>query len=124
MPCVVRLRRCFAGGVLVPIVALSAPAQQVVASRFAERIPASVTAAGTGEALVGVTVTVVGTRLGSITADDGHYTIANVPDGTHLLYARRLGFGQDSQTVVVVTGQTVTANFALRTVGVQLSPVV
>jgi TonB-linked SusC/RagA family outer membrane protein len=83
-----------------------------------------VTAAGTGEALVGVTVTVVGTRLGSITADDGRYTIANVPDGTHLLYARRLGFGQDSQTVVVVTGQTVTANFALRAVGVQLSPVV
>jgi hypothetical protein len=83
-----------------------------------------VTAVGTTEPLLGVTVTVAGTRLGALTSDDGRYTIANVPDGTHLLYARRLGFAQDSQTVVVASGQTVTANFSLRAVGVQLSPVV
>lgn len=87
-------------------------------------ISGRVTAQGTGETLVGVTVTVAGTRLGAATSDDGRYTIANVPDGSHLIYARRIGFAQDSQTVVVATGQNVTANFVLRAVGVQLSPVV
>ena len=83
-----------------------------------------VTAQGSSEVLLGVTITVAGTRLGAVTADDGRYTITNVPDGSHLLYARRIGFAQDSQTVVVTTGQVATANFALRAVGVQLSPVV
>src|SRR5438270_11697632 len=118
--------RAVVAGALVQLLALPGWAQQFVASRSAVNgvISGRVTAQGTGEPLVGVTVTVVGTRLGAATSDDGRYTIANVPDGSHVIYARRIGFAQDSQSVVVATGQNVTANFVLRAVGVQLSPVV
>ena len=87
-------------------------------------IAGRVTQVDGGQPIVSVTVTVAGTRLGAVTGDDGQYRIPNVPEGSHVVYAQRIGFGRDSQTVVVPSGGTATANFAMHVVGVQLSPVV
>lgn len=83
-----------------------------------------VAAAGTGEALVGATVSVAGTGLGTVTGADGRYAIRGVAPGVHSVVARRIGFASDSARVTVGADQTVTADFALRAVAVQLNQVV
>ncbi|HWJ22874.1 MAG TPA: TonB-dependent receptor [Gemmatimonadaceae bacterium] len=87
-------------------------------------ITGRVTAAESGEPLPGVTIRVTDTQLGAISGNDGRYTIPAVSAGPHQLRAQRIGFAPDSQTVVVVDGQTATADFALRVRAVQLSEVV
>ena len=59
------------------------------------KITGVVTDAQTGEPLIGVTVSVVGTNLGAITDEDGKYTVLNVPDLEEKLVirSRELGLG-------------------------------
>jgi TonB-dependent starch-binding outer membrane protein SusC len=83
-----------------------------------------VTAAANGEPLEAATVTVQGTRLGSVTGPDGRFTIAAVPVGSQAIRATRIGFSPDSATVTVTDGQITTANFSLRPAPTQLSEVV
>ena len=87
-------------------------------------VAGTVTAAQSSEPLVGVTVTVLGTRLGAVTDGDGRYRIVNVPEGQQTLRAQRIGFGSDTTVVVVPDGGTVTADFSLSVLAVQLSEVV
>ncbi len=63
--------------------------------------------AGLGEAQVCFNLNCVQTNSGGI------YQLANVPSGYQLFSARRNGFTDLEQGVVVVTAQTVTLNFAL-----------
>lgn len=91
---------------------------------MAGTIAGRVTDASSAQPITGVVVTVRGTSHRAATRDDGNYSIAGVPDGTHIVYAQRLGFKRDSQSVVVATGQTVTANFALAPQAVNLETVV
>src|SRR4051812_37562529 len=51
------------------------------------------------EPLPGVTVVVEGTRLGTVSRDDGTFTIGGVPAGTYAVRARRIGYGSAVQTV-------------------------
>ncbi|MEJ7760331.1 MAG: SusC/RagA family TonB-linked outer membrane protein [Gemmatimonadaceae bacterium] len=75
--------------------------------------------------LVGVQVTVGGTRLGAVTGDDGRYTINGVPAGRYVLGARRLGFRVLSAAGIIVTGgATASADFRLDAVGLTLEAVV
>ncbi len=48
------------------------------------------------------------------TASDGLYSITNVPAATYACTASATGYRSKSQTVTVTSGQTTTANFALR----------
>src|SRR5579862_127735 len=82
------------------------------------------TAAVSGEGVQGVTIRVGDTRFGAVTGADGRYHIENVPEGTYVLRATRIGFARDSQTVTVVAGQAVTVDFSLHEVAVRLSEVV
>src|SRR5205823_14992871 len=54
-------------------------------------ISGTITDLYTAAPLAGVTLTVVGTTLGSATDTAGRYTVSNVAPGTHRLRARRLG---------------------------------
>src|SRR5438046_10287434 len=87
-------------------------------------ITGHVTDAPTRRPVVGVRVTVVGSDRGAVTREDGGYTLADVPEGAARVRASRTGFTAQEQTVVVVAGQSVTADFTLSTVAVSLSDVV
>src|SRR5688500_16009240 len=60
-----------------------------------------------------VTVMIEGTRLGTSTRADGTFLIGGVPVGTHVVRARRIGYGSPQQSVTVVPNGTATVEFAL-----------
>src|SRR5687768_2064431 len=67
----------------------------------------------TQQPIAGVNVLIEGTRLGTITRDDGTFTIGGVPAGTHTVRARRIGYGSIPVVVNVQAGATVAVSFAL-----------
>ena len=91
--------------------------------------PAYVFAQGTGsitgmvtnritrEPLAGVSVTVQATAYGSITKDNGTYTILGLPQGTYNIVARRVGLAQ-----VTISDVVVAANVA-RPLDITMAPV-
>ncbi len=81
--------------------------QEVVAQTqqpaFLGTISGSVVDAQTGEALIGVTVALDGTKLGAITDLDGKYIIKRVPAGTYVLRVSMIGYTATQITEVEVT---------------------
>jgi TonB-dependent starch-binding outer membrane protein SusC len=75
------------------------------------RITGTVTDSASGQPIQSATVLVVGTQIGAVTNTEGRYTINSVPEGTQQLRVQRLGYAARTTTVVVVAGQTITANF-------------
>jgi len=67
----------------------------------------------TRQPIAGVNVVVEGTRLGTISGDDGTFTIGGVPAGTHTVRARRIGYGSVPVIVSVPDGSSVAVAFAL-----------
>ncbi len=67
----------------------------------------------TGRGVPSVNVTVEGSRLGTVTRDDGTYTIPQVPAGAHLVAVRRLGYQPARKEVTVQDGGTATADFVI-----------
>ena len=114
-----RIRSGLLALLLLTSVAASASAQR--------RITGRVTAEGTGEPLLGTSITLVGSTAGTYTTDDGRFSLA-APDGDLQILVRRIGFkrkavsipaGQNDVTVMlerdvlqleaqVVTGQATT----------------
>ena len=81
------------------------------APRGAGRVQGQVT--GNGQPVANAQVTLVGTRLGAVTRQDGRFVIAGVPAGRYTVRVQRIGFTPRTQAVTVADGQTVDANFAL-----------
>jgi TonB-linked SusC/RagA family outer membrane protein len=67
----------------------------------------------TQQPIAGVNVFIEGTRLGTISRDDGTFTIGGVPAGSHTVRARRIGYGSVPAVVSVVAGASVSVAFAL-----------
>ena len=80
--------------------------------------------AATRRPLQSAQVFIVGTQVGAVTNADGQYRILNVAAGQRELRARLLGYAAVAETVQVVAGQTVTADFDLRQSAVRLDAVV
>jgi TonB-linked SusC/RagA family outer membrane protein len=78
----------------------------------------------TQQPLSGVQVVVANTTLGTLTNQQGRFTIPNVPSGTHDVRASYVGYGVVSQTVTVGAGQQATANFSLNQTAIALDAVV
>ncbi len=76
-------------------------------------ITGQVVDSATRQPIAGVNVIVEGTRLGTISRDDGTFTISGVPAGTHTVRARRIGYGSVPMVVNVSDGATVSVAFAL-----------
>ena len=66
-------------------------ASTLVGAQQTRTITGRVVAEGGSEPLAGATISVVGTTLGALTAEDGRYRIS-VPAGAVQLTARRIGF--------------------------------
>ena len=87
-------------------------------------ITGRVTSAEGGIPLPRVQINVVGASTGTLTRDDGRYTVAVRP-GTYKVRASRIGLAPDSAVGVVVTsGGTATANFTMRGSALQLTATV
>ncbi|MBV6522505.1 MAG: Vitamin B12 transporter BtuB [Gemmatimonadaceae bacterium] len=77
-----------------------------------------------GQPLGNAQIQVVGTRLGARTADNGKYTLVNVPTGTVRLRAILIGYRPEDMTLTVRDGQTATQDFTLKTQALSLDAVV
>jgi iron complex transport system permease protein len=60
--------------------------------------------AGTGALLPAVTIQIEGTQLGGATGSNGRYRVAGIPAGTHVVVARRIGYGAQRVTVTITAG--------------------
>jgi TonB-linked SusC/RagA family outer membrane protein len=76
-----------------------------------------------GRPLANAQVFVVGTQIRALSAADGRYSLAGVPDGAQTIRAMLIGFAPQSRTLTIA-GQAVTVDFALAAQSVQLAPVV
>jgi TonB-dependent SusC/RagA subfamily outer membrane receptor len=77
-----------------------------------------------GAGILGVTVTIVGTRLSGITNADGMYRINRVPAGNRQVRAERLGYRPETKSIPVITDSSITMDFALTTQPTPLAEVV
>jgi TonB-linked SusC/RagA family outer membrane protein len=85
-------------------------------------VSGTITDARTGGPLSGVQVSVAG--RGEVTNQQGRYTIQNVPAGAVTVVAQIIGYGTAEQSVTVVSGQTVTADFQLTIRALDLDAIV
>jgi TonB-dependent starch-binding outer membrane protein SusC len=83
-------------------------------------VAGSVVEAATQRPLAGVQVSVVGTRLGTLTNQEGRFLITNVPAGTQEVRATLIGYARGAEQVTVAPGATVTVNFTIRETAIEL----
>lgn len=76
-----------------------------------------------GQPTASATVMVRGTRLSTVTGEDGRYTLAEVPAGSYTVVAALIGYGFATATANVAAGQVVQLDFALEARAVQLEGV-
>ncbi len=79
---------------------------------------------GNMQPLAAAQVSIVGTGLGMVTAQNGSFRIVNVPAGTHTVRVQRIGFEQRDQEVTVQAGATVEVEFSLPSVALGLDEIV
>jgi TonB-dependent starch-binding outer membrane protein SusC len=84
----------------------------------------TVTNASTSAPVAGAQVFVVGTRFGGMTASDGRYTFAGVPEGTIVVRIRALGYQPVEKSVTITGTAPVTLDFTVATAPVSLDEVV
>ena len=86
-------------------------------------ITGKVTDRNSGLPVISVAVTVEGTTVGATTRDDGTYRINQVPTGTRVVTARRVGYSPARQTVTVA-GQDLTVDLQIAAAATSLEGVV
>jgi len=101
---------------LVPAAAVSAQSTGTIAGR--------ITDGDNGQPIVAAQVTVNGTQLSRATGDDGRFLIPGVTAGSATITVRRIGYLQQTRTVVVTAGGTVTVDMAMAKSSVSLTGVV
>src|SRR6266545_2469451 len=67
----------------------------------------------TRQALAGVTIQIQGTPRSTVTGPDGNYSLGDVPAGSVVVRATRIGFGPQQQIVTVTAGGTAEARFEM-----------
>jgi TonB-dependent receptor len=78
-------------------------------------IQGKVTSSETGEELIGATVLLKGTTIGSMVDIDGNYKITNVEPGQYKVICSYISFRSDTVDVTVKNGETVSHSFSLST---------
>lgn len=91
-------------------------------SVLATQIRGQVTDAETGDALVGATLAVEGTRRGAATGQDGSYSIDGLSAGEHTVVASYIGYDSQSRAVTVTEGGA-TADFSLSSTPLEVDAV-
>ncbi|MFN5582122.1 TonB-dependent receptor domain-containing protein [Gemmatimonas sp.] len=94
----------------------------VLGAQATGTVEGKVTVGGSGEALQGASVGVVGLQVGGITRADGTYRFS-LRAGTYELRVRMLGYAGKTASVTVTAGGKVTSNFTLEKSTTQLEAV-
>jgi TonB-dependent starch-binding outer membrane protein SusC len=95
-----------------------------VQAQASGRISGAITDETNARPISGAQVVVAGTAVGTLTGDDGTFTLQGVPAGEHQVRVTHIGYSRGERTVRVVAGETVTANFQLRPQAVALEGIV
>lgn len=101
-----------------------AATSRVAAAQSGGTISGRVVDASTRTPVAAARVVVQGTTQGAMTNDEGRFVINNVDAGAREVRVSRIGYSPATQNVVVTTGQTATADFALTRSVVALDAVV
>jgi TonB-linked SusC/RagA family outer membrane protein len=83
-----------------------------------------VTDQGTGLPISGVRVLIVGTTVGTQSADDGRYTVRGIAPGAATLEFTRIGYEPKRTPITVAAGQAAVINMAMGQAAYSLSAVV
>lgn len=113
-------------GFVVPallVAALSIPAS-IEGQEAQGTVTGQVVDAAQLEPVSGAQVFIPGTDLGSLTDEEGRYTISGVPPGQVQVRVRLLGYRPANRQVSVEAGETVTVDFELPVAAVALEEVV
>ena len=73
--------------------------------------------------MAAATVVVRGTRIGTLTGDDGRYVLPGVPAGRTTLVVSRVGYTPATREVTLAAGERTTLDVALTSGGTQLTTV-
>ncbi|MEL6656212.1 MAG: TonB-dependent receptor [Bacteroidota bacterium] len=77
-----------------------------------------------GEPMGAATIALEGSTLGTITDENGNYTIGDIPPGTYTVKATFLGYLSVSEEITLKEGQSLERNFSLREDALNLEGVV
>ncbi len=83
-----------------------------LAAQGSGRVTGRVTSSDGGAPVLGATVQLVGTQFGTITRADGTFGISLQP-GAYTLRVRQIGFSSVTQSITIVSGQTITRDVRL-----------
>ena len=97
---------------------------RLAAAQESGAIRGTVTDSSSGQPIVGAQVTVTGTTLGTVTGEDGAYTLRNIPARAVTVRAQRIGFAPLERDITLAASDTATVNFALVPIAAQLSEIV
>ncbi len=86
----------------------SAHAQRTDANIFGD-----VKSANNNEHIPFASIYLEGTSIGTTTDETGHYMLIDLPEGTHVVVAKSLGYGTQKDTVTITRGKTLEVNFTL-----------
>jgi TonB-linked SusC/RagA family outer membrane protein len=108
----------------VAVALLALPCAPSARAQGGAVITGRVTDIRTRQGIASVTVQVEGTRLGTLTGEDGRYRLVNAPAGTHVVTARRIGYALARAPVVVSGDGPAAVDMALTPAAVALDQVV
>ncbi|HEY9448890.1 MAG TPA: carboxypeptidase-like regulatory domain-containing protein, partial [Gemmatimonadaceae bacterium] len=97
---------------------------RVAAAQGSGTIRGTVTDSASGQPIVGAQITVTGTSLGTITANDGAYVLRSVPARAVTVRAQRIGYAPLQSDVTLAANDTATVDFTLSAIAAQLSEIV
>ncbi|MBC7896374.1 MAG: SusC/RagA family TonB-linked outer membrane protein [Cytophagaceae bacterium] len=99
-------------------------ASSIAAQESAGTIAGRVIDRGTTQPISEAQVQIAASVRGARTTETGEYRLTGVPAGTYTLRVVRIGYSQETRSITVVAGQTVTADFQLSAAAVQIDQVV
>src|SRR5690606_23750183 len=105
-------------------VALLALVASPVAAQNVGTIQGTITDSASQRPLANVQLGVQGTTLGTRSGEDGRFTIANVPAGSHTVRITRIGFRPVNREVTVSAGGTATISVSMVATATTLEGVV
>src|SRR4051812_21101539 len=114
------------GTIVLAILAATLASLAMPRSALAQQgvIRGTVTDSATGRGVPAVQVTVAGTTRGTVSDDQGRYSLGGVPAGSAVVNVQRIGYAAAQRRVTVAAGETATLDFVLRAVPTTLSEVV